>query len=93
MNNEARFRLDTEALSEYLQSVIHGFHGPVAATKFDNGQSNPTYKLEASSGVYVLRRKPPGTLLTSLWNTEMGECCGTLRYLILHCHSAQRILM
>ena len=70
MNNEARFRLDTEALSEYLQSVIHGFHGPVAATKFDNGQSNPTYKLEASSGVYVLRRKPPGTLLKSAHAVE-----------------------
>ncbi len=29
------------------------------------GQSNPTYRLDAASGRYVLRRKPPGKLLAS----------------------------
>ena len=27
------------------------------------GQSNPTYQMDAPSGRYVLRRKPPGKLL------------------------------
>ena len=31
--------------------------------KFPTGQSNPTYLIEAASGRYVLRRKPPGKLL------------------------------
>jgi aminoglycoside phosphotransferase (APT) family kinase protein len=33
--------------------------------QFDGGQSNPTYLIDASSGRYVLRRKPPGALLPS----------------------------
>jgi len=33
--------------------------------KFAGGQSNPTYKLTAASGEYVLRRQPPGKLLKS----------------------------
>ncbi|WP_211251976.1 phosphotransferase [Arenimonas malthae] len=37
----------------------------MTATKFKGGQSNPTYLVEAASGRYVLRRKPPGTLLPS----------------------------
>jgi aminoglycoside phosphotransferase (APT) family kinase protein len=52
-------------LAAYLQAHIAGFRGPLAATKFKGGQSNPTYLLEAASGKYVLRRKPPGTLLAS----------------------------
>ncbi len=52
-------------LADYLQAHIAGFRGPLAATKFKGGQSNPTYLLEAASGKYVLRRKPPGMLLAS----------------------------
>ena len=37
-----------------------GAHQPV-----QGGQSNPTYLVEAESGAYVLRRKPPGKLLPS----------------------------
>ena len=59
------FELDTKALCNYLQMVMPGFAGPLTATKFSDGQSNPTYRLDAVSGVYVLRRKPPGTLLKS----------------------------
>ena len=36
---------------------------PSVAKKFPTGQSNPTYLIEAASGRYVLRRKPPGKLL------------------------------
>jgi aminoglycoside phosphotransferase (APT) family kinase protein len=42
-----------------------GFAGPLSATKLPGGQSNPTYRLDAASGAYILRRKPPGTLLKS----------------------------
>lgn len=35
------------------------------ATKFAHGQSNPTFLIDAASGKYVLRRKPPGKLLKS----------------------------
>ncbi len=61
----SEFALDTEALAAYLHTTIDGFRGPVTAHKFGNGQSNPTYRLDAASGTYVLRRKPPGQLLKS----------------------------
>lgn len=57
--------LDTERLGAYLTDHVDGFRGPVSARKFPQGQSNPTFLLEASSGRYVLRRKPPGKLLAS----------------------------
>ncbi|MGX9355442.1 phosphotransferase family protein [Roseobacteraceae bacterium S113] len=44
---------------------VEGFAGPVEVSQFATGQSNPTYLLEAASGRYVLRRKPPGVLLKS----------------------------
>lgn len=57
--------IDTDKLCEYLQSTLHGFKGPVTAEKFTGGQSNPTFKLTAASGTYVLRKQPPGELLKS----------------------------
>lgn len=57
--------LDLEALAKHLEQHVEGFKGPVEATKFSGGQSNPTFKLEAQSGVYVLRRQPTGKLLKS----------------------------
>nr|WP_245875579.1 phosphotransferase family protein [Puniceibacterium antarcticum] len=39
--------------------------GPLAAQKFDVGQSNPTYRLVSGTRSFVLRRKPPGVLLKS----------------------------
>ena len=61
----ASLQLPDQALSEYLSRHISGFRGPLLSSKFKGGQSNPTYLLEAASGRYVLRRKPPGTLLGS----------------------------
>jgi aminoglycoside phosphotransferase (APT) family kinase protein len=57
--------LDTERLQAYLEQNVDGFHGPISAHKFANGQSNPTFKLQADSGTYVLRRQPPGKILKS----------------------------
>lgn len=56
---------DTDVLAAYLQARVPGFRGPLGATKFKGGQSNPTYRIDAASGCYVLRRKPPGKLLAS----------------------------
>jgi aminoglycoside phosphotransferase (APT) family kinase protein len=57
--------LPGHALAEYLAREVDGFRGPLRSTKFRGGQSNPTYLIEAASGRYVLRRKPPGQLLAS----------------------------
>ena len=58
-------RFDERKLEDYLSSNIESFHGPMTVSEFKGGQSNPTYLLEAQSGRYVLRRKPPGKLLKS----------------------------
>ncbi len=57
--------LPAESLATYLDTHVDGFRGPLTATKFKGGQSNPTYRIDAASGTYVLRRKPPGQLLPS----------------------------
>ena len=63
MNDVAH--IDTEALDAYFSTHVAGYHGPLSAEKFATGQSNPTFFVSAASGKYVLRRKPPGTLLKS----------------------------
>ncbi|GLT09230.1 phosphotransferase family protein [Sulfitobacter porphyrae] len=57
--------LDEAAVSAYLRDNLPGFDGLTAVTKFQGGQSNPTFLLETHSRKYVLRRKPPGVLLKS----------------------------
>ena len=57
--------LDKAALAPYLEAEIPGFSGLRSIEKFKSGQSNPTYLLNAQSGRYVLRAKPPGQLLKS----------------------------
>jgi aminoglycoside phosphotransferase (APT) family kinase protein len=57
--------LDTQVLVPYLEAHVEGFRGPVEISKFSGGQSNPTFRLTARSGDYVLRRQPPGELLKS----------------------------
>jgi aminoglycoside phosphotransferase (APT) family kinase protein len=58
-------RIDLAKLSAWMEANVEGFVGPLEYTKFAGGQSNPTYKLRARSGEYVLRRKPFGNLLPS----------------------------
>lgn len=57
--------LDAGVLAPYLEAHVAGFRGLRQVRKFDSGQSNPTYLVEAESGRYVLRAKPPGELLRS----------------------------
>ncbi|MFD0738739.1 phosphotransferase family protein [Lysobacter koreensis] len=59
------FALPEAVLADYLAQHVEGFRGPLTASKFKGGQSNPTYRIDAASGRYVLRRKPPGALLPS----------------------------
>ncbi|HCI08906.1 MAG TPA: phosphotransferase family protein [Sulfitobacter sp.] len=60
-----RSPLDLQAISKYLKPRLDGFDGPLVATKFESGQSNPTFLLKTPTNNYVLRRKPPGVLLKS----------------------------
>ena len=57
--------LDTATLIPWLETHVPGFSGYKSMSKFGTGQSNPTYKIEAKSGDYCLRAKPPGELLKS----------------------------
>ena len=47
-----------------MAAHVDGFAGPLTVSQFKGGQSNPTYRLDTPSGrAFVLRRKPPGTML------------------------------
>ena len=58
-------QIDEQALGRWLEANVEGFQLPFELTKFPSGQSNPTYRIRAASGDYVLRRKPFGQLLPS----------------------------
>ena len=62
---QCQVRFDEGSLETYLALHLEGFRAPLSVRQFKGGQSNPTYLLEAGSGRYVLRRKPPGKLLKS----------------------------
>ncbi|MDG1280373.1 MAG: phosphotransferase family protein [Pseudorhodobacter sp.] len=57
--------LNEQAVHAYLSENLEGFKGPMEVTKFQGGQSNPTFQLKTPDHTYVLRRKPPGVLLKS----------------------------
>jgi aminoglycoside phosphotransferase (APT) family kinase protein len=57
--------VDEAALGAWLEANVEGFSGPFTLMKFPSGQSNPTYRIRAASGDFVLRRKPFGPLLPS----------------------------
>jgi len=54
--------LDLGRLSDHLGGRFGRLR---SAEKFGGGQSNPTFRLDTSEGVFVLRRQPPGKLLKS----------------------------
>ena len=62
---EARLNLDEARLAAWMADHVAGFQGPLAARRFEGGQSNPTYELVTPGARYVLRRKPVGVLLPS----------------------------
>ena len=59
-------RLDEAALSQWLNANVEGVAAPMTLRQFQGGASNPTYLITDAAGArYVLRKKPPGTLLAS----------------------------
>lgn len=50
-------------LERWMLENVAGFAGLVGVSQFRGGQSNPTYRIDTPARRYVLRRKPPGTLL------------------------------
>ncbi len=60
-----KLRFDEKRLEQYLADMVDGFEGPMTVNEFKGGQSNPTYQLVTPNRKYVMRRKPPGTLLPS----------------------------
>ena len=62
---DPRHALDVGVLDAWLRAHVEGYAGPLTLRQFKGGQSNPTYELTTPVGAYVLRRKPPGTLLAS----------------------------
>jgi len=63
-------QIDTGALADFLRRRLPGASGGLTVEKFSGGQSNPTYLLRAGPARYVLRKKPPGTLLKSAHAVE-----------------------
>jgi aminoglycoside phosphotransferase (APT) family kinase protein len=56
-------RFDVQALDRYLAQHLPGYAGKPEIRQFEGGQSNPTFLLQSGDQRYVLRKKPPGTLL------------------------------
>lgn len=52
-------------LAAWMAAHVDGFRGPLSLTRLSGGQSNPTWRVEAESGRYVLRQKPLGPILPS----------------------------
>ena len=57
--------LDAARLGPWLEAHVPDFRPPFEIARFHGGQSNPTFRLSAAPGDYVLRRKPIGQVLPS----------------------------
>ncbi|KAK2798438.1 hypothetical protein FQN51_007701 [Onygenales sp. PD_10] len=65
MAGVVRQPIDVPALERYINQNVPSIKTPVDVKQFGFGQSNPTYQLTAADGQrYVLRKKPPGKLLS-----------------------------
>lgn len=62
--------LSVSDVQAYLSAHVPELGAVERLDKFGTGQSNPTYKMICSNGVYVLRAKPPGLLLKSAHMVE-----------------------
>jgi aminoglycoside phosphotransferase (APT) family kinase protein len=61
---------DVARLATYLRREIPEIGAPVHLERIQGGQSNPTFIVTAGPRRYVLRKKPPGTLLPSAHQVE-----------------------
>lgn len=61
-----KHRFDEAKLDRWLAANVEGYAGDLKVQQFVGGASNPTFMLTTGDGHrYVLRKKPPGTLLAS----------------------------
>lgn len=61
-----KHRFDIGKLDTWLRANVEGYAGDLHVQQFVGGASNPTFMLTTGDGHrYVLRKKPPGTLLAS----------------------------
>ena len=58
-------QLDQPALEAWFRAHVANPAEPLQLQQFQRGASNPTYLLSAGPQRWVLRKKPPGTLLAS----------------------------
>ena len=59
-------RFDEARLAAWMAANVAGFKAPLRVQQFQGGASNPTFLLTDGDGwLYVLRKKPPGALLSS----------------------------
>jgi aminoglycoside phosphotransferase (APT) family kinase protein len=66
----AAHRFDVDALDRYLGQHLDGYRGKPEIRQFEGGQSNPTFLVTSGDRRYVLRKKPPGTLLPTAHAVE-----------------------
>lgn len=65
MAGPIRHPISLPSLENYLCTAVPNIQLPLSVQQFGYGQSNPTYLLSSASGAqYVLRKKPPGQLLS-----------------------------
>ncbi len=59
-------RFDEARLAAWMAANVEGFRPPLQVRQFQGGASNPTFLLrDGDDHLYVLRKKPPGQLLSS----------------------------
>ncbi|OCK77923.1 APH-domain-containing protein [Lepidopterella palustris CBS 459.81] len=65
MAGAIRQPIDIASLERYIAANVPEIQVPIDVKQFGYGQSNPTYQLTDKNGrKYVMRKKPPGTLLS-----------------------------
>ncbi|KAM7221614.1 Protein kinase-like domain containing protein [Rhypophila decipiens] len=65
MAGRVRQPIDVRSLEAWVSKTVPEIEVPLDVKQFGFGQSNPTYQLTAADGrKYVLRKKPPGRLVS-----------------------------
>ncbi|KAJ4040823.1 hypothetical protein NW756_011205 [Fusarium oxysporum] len=65
MAGAVRQPIDIARLSAYIEQNVDQISLPISLKQFGHGQSNPTYEVTSATGLkFVLRKKPPGKLLS-----------------------------
>lgn len=63
-------RFDFASLAAWFETHVEALVAPLEIRQFHKGESNPTFLLISGAKQWVLRKKPPGQLLTSAHQVE-----------------------